>query len=149
VRLPELDDRQLTLLAAIYQGLVESGKWPTMSYVDVVLDRDHGIAIEPVLYELPDGLLHRGPNFMTEQSTIELTAAGLNFVPGARRDLDRFVELVRACAEREREARPSPAEVAGPSSATSTPKLCGAGRPAKPRPHGYSRSSEWKISTRS
>lgn len=111
MRLPELDDRQLTLLAATYQGLVESGTWPTMSYVDVVLDRDHGIAIEPVLYDMPDGLLRHGPNFMTEQSTIELTAAGLFFVPAAKRDLDRFIELVRACAERERQSRPSPADV--------------------------------------
>jgi hypothetical protein len=112
VRLPELNEHQLTLLAETYQGFVDSGKWPTMSYVDVVLDRDHGIAIEPILYEIPEGLLRHGPNFMTDQSTIELTAAGLYFVPAARPDLDRFIQLVRACAERERNSHPSPAEVA-------------------------------------
>jgi hypothetical protein len=48
-----LADEQTTLLSTIYEGLDISGHWPVWQYVELTLDRNHGLDAGEILQSLP------------------------------------------------------------------------------------------------
>jgi hypothetical protein len=109
--LPEVSDNQRKLLQETYDGFRQAGSWPTMAYIDLRLDQDHGLDANDILNTMPAGLVHRGPNFTSVDSRLVVTAAGLAFIPDAAKDLENFLRLVRACAARESECGFGPLEI--------------------------------------
>ena len=57
--LPEISDDQRELLRAVFDGFRQAASWPTMAYVDLVLDHDHGLDAEDLLNALPGGLVSK------------------------------------------------------------------------------------------
>lgn len=107
MRQPEFSSKQVRLLEVVYDGFSQTAAWPTTSYVDAVLDREHGLDFDDLLRGMPSGVVFADPSY-TDHSHVRVTAAGLRVVEAATDDLERFVALVRFAAERERSCRPSP-----------------------------------------
>jgi hypothetical protein len=114
VHQPKFSSEQVPLLEVVYDGFSQAATWPTTSYVDVVLDREHGLDFDEVVRGMPAGVVFADPGY-TDGSHVRVTVAGLRVVEAAAADLERFVTLVRFAAERERSCRPRP-DRAGDSS---------------------------------
>lgn len=106
---PDLSEPQVRLVEVVYVGLRDSGAWPTTTFVDAVLDHDHNLDLDAVLGDMPFGIVTASAGY-EEHSTVQVSAAGLRHVEAAAGDLEKFVELVRFAAERERQLRPGPRE---------------------------------------
>jgi hypothetical protein len=106
---PDFSPEERRLLELIYAGLVEAGTWPTTAFVDARLAADDGLDIDEVLAGMPrDAVIAAGG--YGANSKIHMGIWALASVPAAAEDLERFVELVRFAAERERQTLPGPLE---------------------------------------
>lgn len=110
MELPELSEAHVQLVEITYSGFREAGAWPTTSYVDAILDQDHQLDMDVVLADMPLGVVIVNGGY-TANSEVRATVVGLRYVHGAAQDLEDFVALIRAAADRERETRPGPREV--------------------------------------
>ncbi|HEX3692634.1 MAG TPA: nucleoside 2-deoxyribosyltransferase [Solirubrobacteraceae bacterium] len=107
---PELSAAHIQLLGVIYEGFRDRGEWPTTSFVDAVLDKDHNLDVDSVLADMPPGVAVVNGGY-TEHSETRATVLGLSYLAEASQDLGNFVALIRVAADRERDARPGPREV--------------------------------------
>jgi hypothetical protein len=109
MELPELSEAHVQLLKVAYDGFRQAGAWPTTSFVDAILDQDHELDLDVILADIPLGVVIVNGGY-TETSEVRATLIGRQ-VDDAWQDLEDFVALIRAAAERERKARPGPREV--------------------------------------
>jgi hypothetical protein len=109
MKLPELSQQHVQLLEVTYDGFREAGAWPTTSFVDAVLDQDYELNLDAVLADMPPGVVVANGGY-TENSEVCATVVGLRYVESASQDLEDFVALIRAAADRERRSRPGPRE---------------------------------------
>src|ERR1700761_119093 len=107
MQVPELSAAQRTLIEVAFTGFRTASRWPTAAYVDAVLDHDHGLDYEAILSELPRSVAIAEPGY-GQQSLVKLTVAGLQSIADATADLENFVALVRAAAQRESGVQPEP-----------------------------------------
>jgi uncharacterized protein (TIGR02391 family) len=102
-----LPEDQQVVLQAIYGEFKATAKWPTFQHLDIVLDQEHGIAVEPVLMALRDAVLVRVYTPIRPQSEVALRIAGLAHCDGSENDLVLFGRLLQWSVEKERRFRPS------------------------------------------
>jgi hypothetical protein len=102
-----LPEDQQVVLQTIYGEFKPTAKWPTFQHLDIVLDQEHRIAVEPVLMALRDALLVRVYTPIRPQSEVALRIAGLAHCDGSEDDLVLFGRLLQWSVEKERRFRPS------------------------------------------
>ncbi len=107
MRLPEFTCPQTCLLDVIYEGFREAGTWPTTSYVEATLHKDHDLDMDAVLEAMPRDSVSAAAGY-TENSKVQPALFALRTVTAAEADLDRFVTLIRFAAEQENQTRPGP-----------------------------------------
>jgi len=90
---PRLSEQQGKLLRAIYAGLRQQGKWPTVYRVDKVLDTE-GLSLEEVAATLPSGLTNVSSRPFNGNDEATLTPAGLTYVPEASDDAGVFIQIL-------------------------------------------------------
>jgi hypothetical protein len=111
----DLTSEQRQILQLVYDRFRETGEWPLFQFVDRRADRDLDIDIAQVLPAIPKELIRSyraGGVAFQPSDRIWLSVEGIACCSDAESDLARFLELLRWCAEREREFEPStPGEV--------------------------------------
>jgi Nucleoside 2-deoxyribosyltransferase len=107
MRLPDFTGAQIRLLDVIYEGFREAGTWPTTSYVEARLHKEHGLDMDTVLEKMPHDSVVAAAGY-TENSKVQPALFALRGVKAAETDLDRFVTLIRFAAEQESQTRPGP-----------------------------------------
>jgi len=95
-----LSEQQLKLLAAIYRGLRQLGKWPSAYMVDKALDKE-GLNLEEVAATLPRGLTNLSSRPFRGDEEATLTPGGLSYVREAVDDADVFMRILWLSTEAE------------------------------------------------
>lgn len=111
MKISELSSEQIRLLSIAYDAFRETGDWPSMSYVDRVLDQQDHVDMDVILAGMPPGVVSTYPNYSMPQATVVVPLAGLRFVTNASDDIERFLQLVRACADHERKVSPGTSDI--------------------------------------
>jgi uncharacterized protein (TIGR02391 family) len=101
-----LSKDQRIVLQAIYGEFKPTGRWPIFQHLDLVLDQEHGLAVEPILMSLRPELV-RVYTPIRPQNDVALRIAGLAHCDGSEDDLMLFGRTLQWTVEKERTFRPS------------------------------------------
>jgi predicted nucleotide-binding protein len=101
-----LSEQQQVVLQTIYDEFKPTGKWPTFQHLDIVLDQEQGLALEPVLMSLRPALV-RVYTPIRPQSEVTLRIAGLAHCEESEEDLALFAAALGWTVAKERRFRPS------------------------------------------
>lgn len=108
----DVSEAQMAALRVVHQAFLPWGEWPVFDYVDREIYKRSGEGLPEVLGPLRPLLVQFDP-YESPASDVRLTIRGLAVLPEARDDVDRFIEAVRWCVERERDYPSDPAKSGG------------------------------------
>ncbi len=94
-----LTEPQRNALRATWAVFTAQAKWPLASYVDTVLAHKHGYGLDDALVDMPAGLIYA--ELASDQGLIRATVPALALLEEAKAEINIFVGVVLAGAERE------------------------------------------------
>jgi hypothetical protein len=94
-----LTEPQRNALRATWAVFAAEAKWPLASYVDTVLAHEHDYGLDDALVDLPAGLIYA--ELASDQGLIRATVPALALLEEAHAEVNMFVSVVVAGAERE------------------------------------------------
>jgi hypothetical protein len=106
-----MTDGQRVALNLVYEPFRDGGDWPQQRYIEKALRR-HGLALDSVFEDMPQGLMAPDPTlthfYVRPEDPIALTIAGMSVCDGSSADIELFLRALQFFVRLEDSYSPPP-----------------------------------------